>query len=96
MKFDFIFIDPPTFSNSKKMENTFEVERDHVDLLLLASNCLKQDGVILFTNNKRNFKLNNELLNSNGLSAKEITNSTIPEDFKRNKKIHNSWLLNFK
>lgn len=95
MKFDFIFIDPPTFSNSKKMENTFEVERDHVDLLLLASNCLKQDGVILFTNNKRNFKLNNELLNSNGLSAREITNSTIPEDFKRNKKIHNSWLLNF-
>ena len=47
MKFDFIFIDPPTFSNSKKMENTFEVEISK-HLLLLASNCFKQDGVILY------------------------------------------------
>ena len=47
---------------------------------------------LYFTNNKRNFKLNNGPLNSHGLSAKEITNSTIPEDL--NKKIHNSWLLN--
>ena len=92
-KFDVIFIDPPTFSNSKRMGESFDVERDHVVLLTDALKSLNDGGEIFFTNNKRNFKIDFEALTGLGLSAQAMSDVTRDKDFARNKHIHNSWSI---
>jgi 23S rRNA (guanine2445-N2)-methyltransferase / 23S rRNA (guanine2069-N7)-methyltransferase len=91
--FDLIFIDPPTFSNSKRMNQTFDVQRDHIELLQKLKRLLRRDGTIVFSNNKRHFKMDFELLGQLGLKASNISNQTIPMDFERNKHIHNCWVI---
>ncbi|MBB1519589.1 bifunctional 23S rRNA (guanine(2069)-N(7))-methyltransferase RlmK/23S rRNA (guanine(2445)-N(2))-methyltransferase RlmL [Aquipseudomonas guryensis] len=90
-EYELIFIDPPTFSNSKRMEGVFDVQRDHVQLLDLAMNRLAPGGVLYFSNNFRKFQLDE------GLAARyvveEISASTIDQDFARNPKIHRAWKL---
>jgi 23S rRNA (guanine2445-N2)-methyltransferase / 23S rRNA (guanine2069-N7)-methyltransferase len=87
-----IFVDPPTFSNSKRMgEATFDVQRDHVGLLRSVVPLLARDGLILFSNNFRHFKMHRSALPD--LTVEEITRSTIPPDFQRNPKIHNCWKI---
>lgn len=90
-KYDLIFIDPPTFSNSKRMEDSFDVQRDHIALLSDALKSLNRGGEIFFTNNKRNFKMDFEALEALGLQAKNMSDLTRDQDFSRNKHIHNSW-----
>lgn len=92
-KYEVIFIDPPTFSNSKRMEDSFDVQRDHVSLLTDALKSLSEQGEIIFTNNKRNFKIDFDAIEALGLQVKELTSLTRDKDFARNKHIHNSWLL---
>ena len=92
-KYDFIFIDPPSFSNSKRMSATWDVQRDHVKILTQAKQCLNKGGVILFSNNKRGFKLDLQALDAIGLMANDISQQTIPEDFKRHSNIHKCWEL---
>lgn len=91
--YDFIFIDPPTFSNSKRMEKTFDVERDHLWLMEQLQRILRPGGTVLFSNNKRNFKMDNEGLERLGLRAVNISDKTRSPDFARNKHIHNAWLI---
>ncbi|PKF63868.1 bifunctional 23S rRNA (guanine(2069)-N(7))-methyltransferase RlmK/23S rRNA (guanine(2445)-N(2))-methyltransferase RlmL [Psychromonas sp. psych-6C06] len=91
--FDLIFIDPPTFSNSKRMSDVFDVQDDHVDLLTSASARLNAGGEIIFSNNKRNFKLDLDAIKALGFYVKDISKASIPEDFKRNQKIHQCWIL---
>jgi 23S rRNA (guanine2445-N2)-methyltransferase / 23S rRNA (guanine2069-N7)-methyltransferase len=91
--YDLIFIDPPTFSNSKRMEQTFDVQRDHIELMKDLKRLLRRDGTIVFSNNKRQFKMDITSLNELGLSAKNISTQTLPMDFSRNKQIHNCWLI---
>lgn len=83
--FDLIFLDPPTFSNSKKMEADFEVERDQKFLVTKCLNLLAPNGVLYFSNNKRTFKIDPEI--EKMAIAKNITEKTIPFDF-HDKKIH--------
>lgn len=90
-QFDLIFIDPPSFSNSKKMQQTFDVERDQGLLFTNLARILRPQGVIIFSNNKRGFKLDLNVLNELGLKAREL--NSISLDFKGNNKIHNSWQL---
>lgn len=92
-QFDVIFIDPPTFSNSKRMENTFDVQRDHLALMKDLQRILRRNGTIMFSNNKRGFQMDLAGLNALGLEAKEITAKTQSEDFARNRQIHNCWLV---
>jgi 23S rRNA (guanine2445-N2)-methyltransferase / 23S rRNA (guanine2069-N7)-methyltransferase len=92
-KFDLIFIDPPTFSNSKRMEDSFDVERDHIQLFTWLENILSTRGEIVFSNNKRNFKLDTEALEKLGLKATNITEQNRSKDFARNKNINNCWLV---
>lgn len=92
-KFDLIFIDPPTFSNSKRMEDSFDVERDHLKLFTWLENILSARGEIVFSNNKRNFKLDVAGLDKLGLKATNITEKNRSKDFERNKHIHNCWLV---
>lgn len=91
--FDLIFCDPPTFSNSKRMDATFDVQRDHVSLLVSAGRLLAPGGTVVFSNNLRTFRMDVDGLASAGLVAEEITRATIPEDFARNPRIHNAWLV---
>jgi len=91
--YDLIFIDPPTFSNSKRMSDVFDVQDDHVALLTSASERLNDGGEIIFSNNKRNFKLDLEAIKALGFYVKDISKASIPEDFKRNHKIHQCWIL---
>ena len=91
--FDVIFIDPPTFSNSKRMEDSFDVQRDHVSLITDALKSLASGGEIIFTNNKRNFKMDFDAMEALGLQAKAMSDITRDKDFARNKHIHNSWSI---
>jgi len=91
--FDIIFIDPPTFSNSKRMEDSFDVQRDHVDLITDALKSLADGGEIFFTNNKRNFKMDFDAMEALGVKAQAMSDITRDKDFSRNKHIHNSWSI---
>ena len=90
-RYDLIFIDPPTFSNSKKFHGTFDVQRDHVSLIRRAMNRLSNDGLLLFSNNYRGFEMDEEVAAQ--FDVKEITSWTIGQDFKRNQKIHRAWQI---
>jgi 23S rRNA (guanine2445-N2)-methyltransferase / 23S rRNA (guanine2069-N7)-methyltransferase len=91
-RYHVIFLDPPTFSNSKRMgENTFEVQRDHAALINAAARLLARDGVLLFSNNFRHFKMYHTALP--GLAAEDISRATLPVDFQRNPKIHTCWRI---
>ena len=89
--FDLIFLDPPTFSNSKSMTGTFDIQRDHVELLRKAVTLLAEGGTLIFSNNLRNFKMDLECLAE--LQIENLGNRTIPYDFERNPRIHNCWLI---
>jgi len=89
--FDLIFLDPPTFSNSKRMDAAFDVQRDHADMLRKAASLLKPDGLLIFSTNFRKFKLDTAALD--GLAVDDISVKTIPEDFERNPKIHYCWTI---
>ena len=90
-KYGLIFLDPPSFSTSKRMQNTFDVQRDHVALIKNCSKLLVKDGILIFSNNLRNFKL--ELNALSEFNIKDISRQTLPPDFERNPKIHHCWKL---
>ncbi|HAS8093679.1 TPA: methyltransferase domain-containing protein, partial [Vibrio vulnificus] len=95
-QYDLIFIDPPTFSNSKRMEDSFDVQRDHIKLMKNLKRLLRENGTIVFSNNKRHFKMDMEAMEELGLDAKNISSQTLPLDFSRNKHIHNCWVVTHK
>ncbi|PKM33279.1 MAG: bifunctional 23S rRNA (guanine(2069)-N(7))-methyltransferase RlmK/23S rRNA (guanine(2445)-N(2))-methyltransferase RlmL [Gammaproteobacteria bacterium HGW-Gammaproteobacteria-12] len=88
-EYELIFIDPPTFSNSKRMEGVFDVQRDHVELLDLAMARLARGGVLYFSNNFRKFQLDESLVTR--YQVEEISAQTLDPDFVRNPKIHRAW-----
>ena len=92
-QFDVIFIDPPTFSNSKRMEDAFDVQRDHLRLMKDLKRLLRKGGTIMFSNNKRGFRMDHDGLAELGLKAQDITQKTQSPDFARNRQIHNCWLI---
>jgi 23S rRNA (guanine2445-N2)-methyltransferase / 23S rRNA (guanine2069-N7)-methyltransferase len=89
--FDVIFLDPPTFSNSKKMESVLDIQRDHPELIRNAMARLNPEGKLVFSNNFRKFKLD-ELI-SRQFNCENITPQTLDMDFERNQRIHNVWLI---
>jgi 23S rRNA (cytosine1962-C5)-methyltransferase/23S rRNA (guanine2445-N2)-methyltransferase / 23S rRNA (guanine2069-N7)-methyltransferase len=89
-KHDIIIIDPPSFSNSKKIDSIFDVQRDHKGLIELAALRLNTNGVIYFSNNFRKFKLDEEV--SKIFKVKDMTFQSIPEDF-RDKRIHSCFKI---
>ena len=89
--YDLIFLDPPTFSNSKRMDDVFDIQIDHVQLIKNAVSLLTPEGVLYFSTNFRRFKIDNEALSE--YDVHDITAKTIPEDFSRNPKIHYCWKI---
>lgn len=93
-RWDLIFCDPPTFSNSAKMgSRTFDVQRDHAELIIGLSRLLTREGEAIFSCNLRTFKPDLEKLARAGVVLTDITAETIPEDFARNPRIHKCYLV---
>lgn len=90
-RYDLIFCDPPTFSNSKKLDDVFDVERDHPELIRLCAGLLSPGGVLYFSTNKRKFKLDPAA--AEGLRCEDITPQTLDEDFKRPPPAHRAWKI---
>ena len=86
--FDLIVMDPPSFSNSKKMLDILDIKRDHMRLIDGAMALLASDGLLFFSNNLRSFALDEAVAQK--YAVKDISKQSVPEDF-RNKKIHQCW-----
>jgi 23S rRNA (guanine2445-N2)-methyltransferase / 23S rRNA (guanine2069-N7)-methyltransferase len=89
--FDLIMLDPPTFSNSKRMEGVLDVQRDHVAMIKRCMDLLNPEGKLYFSTNLRSFKLDMDALD--GYAIDDISAQTIDLDFSRNDKIHRCFLL---
>ena len=89
--YDLIFLDPPTFSNSKRMEAAFDIQTDHVQLINNAVALLAAGGILYFSTNFRRFKIDKAALSE--LIVEDISAATVPEDFARNPKIHYCWRI---
>ena len=85
-QYDLIFMDPPTFSNSKRMQDVLDVQRDHVRLIKGAMQLLRPDGLLIFSNNYRRFAIDRDRLAA--FDIRDITPQTLDPDFKRNSRIH--------
>ncbi len=92
-RFDLIFVDPPTFSNSKRMEGVLDVQRDHVGMIRRSLKLLRPSGRLVFSTNYTRFKLDSAALAD--LAIEDITAQTIPKDFERNTRIHRCFVIRF-
>ncbi len=90
-RYDLIFLDPPTFSNSKRMNDVLDIQTDHVAMITNAMSLLAPGGILYFSTNFRRFKMDYEMLTN--LQIQDISSATIPEDFARNPKIHYCWKI---
>lgn len=94
MRWDLIFVDPPTFSNSAKMrQRGWDVQRDHAELLIGVSRLLTRGGAAVFSCNLRGFTLDRETIERAGVQVVDITDKTIPPDFERHAKVHHCFVL---
>jgi 23S rRNA (guanine2445-N2)-methyltransferase / 23S rRNA (guanine2069-N7)-methyltransferase len=93
-RFDLIFVDPPTFSNSKRMEGVLDVQRDHVGMIRRSLKLLRAAGRLVFSTNYTRFKLDTEQLGD--LAIEDISAQTIPKDFERNSRIHRCFVIRLK
>ncbi len=91
LSYGLIFVDPPTFSNSARAED-FDVQRDHARLLAACHEILDEDGIVVFSNNMRRFKLDTETLEKL-YTIEDWTAASIPFDFSRNPGIHGCWIM---
>jgi 23S rRNA (guanine2445-N2)-methyltransferase / 23S rRNA (guanine2069-N7)-methyltransferase len=92
-QYDLIFCDPPSFSNSKRMASTLDVQRDHARLIADMGMLLAPQGLLIFSTNLRGFKLDMSAMDEMGWQVTEMTKMSIGFDFQRNSKIHQVWQL---
>jgi 23S rRNA (guanine2445-N2)-methyltransferase / 23S rRNA (guanine2069-N7)-methyltransferase len=92
-RFDLIFVDPPTFSNSKRMEGVLDVQRDHVGMIRRSLKLLRPSGRLVFSTNYTRFKLDADALAD--LCVEDISAQTIPKDFERHARIHRCFSVKF-
>ena len=85
-RYDLIFLDPPTFSNSKRMEGVLDVERDHPALIDGCARLLAPGGLLVFSTNAQRFRLDPSLPERYAIG--DISAATLPRDFERNPRIH--------
>ena len=93
-RFDLILLDPPTFSNSKRMEGVLDVQRDHVGMIRRSLKLLRPAGRLMFSTNYTRFKLDEEGLAD--LNIEDISAATVPKDFERHARIHKCFVVRFK
>ena len=93
-RFDLIFVDPPTFSNSKRMDGVLDVQRDHVGMITRSAELLRPGGRLVFSTNYSRFKLDADALSD--FAIEDIGAATIPKDFERHARIHSAYSLRLK
>ncbi|MFV8753591.1 bifunctional 23S rRNA (guanine(2069)-N(7))-methyltransferase RlmK/23S rRNA (guanine(2445)-N(2))-methyltransferase RlmL [Nannocystaceae bacterium ST9] len=91
-RWDLIFCDPPSYSNSKRMQHDFDVQRDHPDLIARCLDRLAPGGLLVFSTNLRSFELAPRRLASD-VEIEDWTKPSIPKDFERSERIHRCFLL---
>ena len=89
--FDLIFLDPPSFSNSKRMDGSLDAQRDHAELIGHAMRCLAADGTLVFSTNLRSFRLDKAI--ADAYNVEDRSAWSIPKDFERNRRIHKCWFI---
>jgi len=89
--YDLIFLDPPTFSNSKRMEDILDVQRDHATLIDRCMALLAPGGKLVFSNNAQKFKMDSDI--AGRYKVTDISRATLPKDFERNARIHQCYEL---
>jgi len=92
-RFDLIFLDPPTFSNSKRMQATLDIQRDHPALIADTLQVLNPRGTLIFSTNARKFQINMAELTKMKLVAEDWSKPSIPADFQQNNHIHQCWFI---
>lgn len=92
-KYDLIFLDPPSFSNSKSMDSVLDIQRDHVRLIRQSMRLLERGGTLIFSTNLRKFKLDRVQLNT--FTIEDYCAQSLDPDFERNAKIHQCYLIRF-
>ncbi len=92
-RFELIFCDPPTFSNSKRMAETWDVQRDHVRLIESTAKLLAPGGLLVFSCNRKGFAMDVAALDAAGLACEDVTARTIPRDFERRPGVHACWTV---
>jgi 23S rRNA (guanine2445-N2)-methyltransferase / 23S rRNA (guanine2069-N7)-methyltransferase len=85
-RYDLVFLDPPTFSNSKRMQGVLDVERDHPQLIDACARLLAPGGLIVFSTNAQRFRIQERLRER--YAIRDISAATLPKDFERNPRIH--------
>ncbi len=90
-QYELIFLDPPTFSNSKRMEDFFDIQRDYIELINHSLALLTKSGTLYFSTNFKRFKMESQLFSE--AVIEDISRSTIPDDFSRSPKIHYCWKI---
>lgn len=90
-RYGLVFLDPPTFSTSKRMQGTWDVQRDHPELINRGVRLLAPGGQLIFSTNARRFRLQQAALKS--LKVEDISQATLPRDFARNPRIHRCWRI---
>ncbi len=90
-RFDLIFLDPPSFSNSKKMQGVLDIQRDHKSLIRETMRLLAPGGLLIFSCNLKKFTFNTDLLAD--YQVEDVTTDTIDVDFKRSPHVHRCWFI---
>ncbi|GMQ96151.1 MAG: bifunctional 23S rRNA (guanine(2069)-N(7))-methyltransferase RlmK/23S rRNA (guanine(2445)-N(2))-methyltransferase RlmL [Gammaproteobacteria bacterium] len=88
-----VLLDAPTFSNSKRMADTLDVQRDHASLIRMAAQRLTADGVLIFSCHLKRFRMDRGAVGDAGLDLEDITRKTIPRDFARDPRTHHCWRI---
>lgn len=93
-RWDLILCDVPTFSNSNSMKkSSWDVQRDHAELIITLSRLLTQEGHAIFSCNLKSFKLDIPTLTKAGVDIKDITHESIPHDFARTQNVHHAYII---
>ena len=90
-RFDLILLDPPSFSNSKRTQDSFDVQADHGGLIEACMARLAEDGTLYFSNNRRRFRLDARLMEH--FAVEDITPATLDPDFPRSPPPHRCWRI---
>ena len=91
-RYDLVVVDPPTYSNSKRTENDWDVQFGYLEVFKRLQSIVNPEGVVYFSTNFRRFKFDDQAVRKFGFASREISSQTVPEDF-RNRRIHRCWRL---
>ena len=93
-RWDLILCDVPTFSNSSRMKrSSWDVQRDHAELIITLSRLLTKNGKAIFSCNLRTFTLDADTLAKARVHVEPLGSASVPFDFARSKHVHRAFII---